>query len=387
MSSSRLIYVCDWLPPDFGAVGQYSLHFARDYAREGRDVTLVGLSTSRPGVEQEQHGRGRLTIVRLAGRPYDKTSWLGRMRWTLATDLRLVREVARRRCETDEILFTGAPPFLLHFLVPANLWWRRQLVYRITDFWPECLMAALERPSLLLRAFWRWTCFLRRRVDSFQALGEDQRRRLLAIGIPDERIRIKRDPSPVEIGPDTQPLQRPEELADRIVLLYSGNWGVAHDVDTFVEGYRLHHRGGTGRVGLWLNAVGAGAAEVERRLREEGLPLARSEPVPLDRLASLLVTPDAHLVTLKDAFVGYVLPSKIYGCVASGRPVLFVGSADSDVHRVASEGLSALAYHRVPVGDVEGAARALEAIADLADGGLHCPILAGAENALAAPAV
>lgn len=386
MSSSGLIYICDWLPPDFGAVGQYSLQFAREYAREGRNVTLIGLSTARPGVEREEYGRGRLTIVRLAAGPYDKTSWFGRMRWTLATDVRLVREVARRVRACDEILFTGAPPFLLHFLVPANLRWRKKLVYRITDFWPECLMAALERPSFLLRVFWRWTCFLRRRVDAFQALGEDQRRRLRAIGIPDERIRIKRDPSPVEIAPDTRPLPRPEELADRVVLLYSGNWGVAHDVDTFVEGYRLHHLRGTGRVGLWLNAVGAGATVVERRLGEAGLPLARSAPVPLERLASLLVTPDAHLVTLKDAFVGYVLPSKIYGCVASGRPVLFVGSAESDVHLVASEGLPARAYHRVPVGDAEGVARALEAIADLVERRPQRPILAGAENALAAPA-
>ena len=192
-------------------------------------------------------------------------------------------------------------------------------------------------------------------------------RRLRAIGIPAERITLKRDPSPVVIGAATRPLPRPPELAGRVVLLYSGNWGVAHEVDTFVEGYRRHHREGSGRVGLWLNAVGAGGAEVERRLRAEGLPLARTEPVPLEQLASLLVTPDAHLVTLKDAFVGYVLPSKVYGCVASRRPLLFIGDETSDVHRVASEGLPGWAYRRVAVGDIEGVARALEAIADLAD--------------------
>ena len=52
------------------------------------------------------------------------------------------------------------------------------------------------------------------------------------------------------------------------------------------------------------------------------------------QLASLLITPDAHLITLSDAFVGYVLPSKVHGCVASNKPILFIGSDRSDVHRL-----------------------------------------------------
>src|SRR5262245_42449972 len=41
----RLVYICDWLPPDFGAVGQYAVLFAHEWAREGWDVTLVGLTS------------------------------------------------------------------------------------------------------------------------------------------------------------------------------------------------------------------------------------------------------------------------------------------------------------------------------------------------------
>src|SRR5262249_47060362 len=41
----RLVYICDWLPPDFGAVGQYSEIFAREWARDGWAVILVGLTS------------------------------------------------------------------------------------------------------------------------------------------------------------------------------------------------------------------------------------------------------------------------------------------------------------------------------------------------------
>jgi hypothetical protein len=58
-------------------------------------------------------------------------------------------------------------------------------------------------------------------------------------------------------------------------------------------------------------------------LRDERLPYLRSTLVPLEELARLLITPHAHLITLSDAFVGYVLPSK--STAASNKPILFIG--------------------------------------------------------------
>jgi hypothetical protein len=224
-------------------------------------------------------------------------------------------------------------------------------------------MAALPRVPFGLALLYRLICSLRRRVDRFEVLGEDQRARLHAIGIRPERIELKRDPSPVRIDGSEAPLPRPAALHGKTVLLYSGNWGVAHEVDTFVDGYIRHYTEGRGCVGLWLNAVGRGADEVERRLRAASLPIARTCPVPLEELPRLLVTPHAHLITLKDAFVGYALPSKVHGCIASGRPVLFVGSERSDVHHLCEQALAPERYRRVGAGDPDALAAALEQLA------------------------
>ena len=84
----------------------------------------------------------------------------------------------------------------------------------------------------------------------------------------------------------------------------------------------------------------------------------------LARLAGVLLSADAHLITLKDSFVGFVMPSKIYACLESGRPLLFVGSSDSDVDLLArsQQGLS---YFRVACGGAASFAEALEALASL----------------------
>jgi hypothetical protein len=363
---TRLLSLCDWLPPDFGAVGQYALLEARARAVAGDEVTLVGISSTAALVSSESVGKGRLKVIRIQRPLYDRARFGRRLLWTLTTNTRLLWAARKELRRADEVLFTGSPPLLVHWIVPLNRFFKRKLTYRISDFHPECLIAERGKESLALWILKKRTRALRRRVDRFEALGEDQKRRLVAQGIPAERISVRRSGSPVEITPRTPPMRRPDELADRAVLLYSGNFGVAHDDATFVDGYALHHSLGSGRTVLWLNATGAKADRVEARLRELHLPVYRSLPVPLEHLASLLVTPDAHLITLRDAFVGYVLPSKVYGCVASRKPVVYVGPEESDVETICRQGLAAGDFFSVRAGDAASVATALERIAGLA---------------------
>ena len=311
----RQLSICDWLPPDFGAVGQYAEIEARRVAAEGAEVTLVGLTSVADETKDEKLGKGRLRTVRVLARPYERANFRRRALWTAATNGRLLRRAWGYAKAADEVLFTGSPPFFLHWIVPANLLLRKRLTYRITDFHPECLIAELGQRPLWLQLFLYWTLFLRKRAHRFEVLGEDQRRRLLEIGIPAERIVLRRDEAPVAISAETEPLALPEALRGQIVLLYSGNFGVAHDDATFIEGYAEHHArdardpGETGKVVLWLNATGAKADRVEAALRARGLPVHRSRPVPLADLPRLLVTPHAHLIT-PVSYTHLTLPTK-----------------------------------------------------------------------------
>src|SRR5688500_17557258 len=93
MTRSRpsLIHLCDWLPPDFGAVGQYTLQYARQRAQQGDNVTVYGLSSTAESASAEAIGPGRLNVVRLFAPTYDRSSLRERAWWTLRTNLMLVR--------------------------------------------------------------------------------------------------------------------------------------------------------------------------------------------------------------------------------------------------------------------------------------------------------
>jgi len=358
-----LFYVVDWLPPDFGAVGQYALIASKQLAAAGREVFLIGLTRNASSEETCRFPEtgGVLTIKKLHTRPYEKARYARRLLWTFATNGRLLWTVMRHRASyRADITLTGAPPFMLYFAVALKYLRRARLTYRITDFYPEVIIAHLGRDTFLLRLLLRLTWLLRKRIDHFEALGEDQRELLLKGGIQPEQVDVRRDTAPIAITGHETPAARPPSLAGHKVLLYSGNYGVAHEVETVADGLVRHHRAGAQRFGLWLNATGQNADLIESRLKDQGIPVARTAPVELKDFPALLAAADAHLITLRPEFSGYVFPSKVYGCILSGRPIIFVGPASSDVHLLCSK--AEQRYVRIEPGDAAAFARTLDTL-------------------------
>ncbi len=361
----KIVMLCDWLPPDFGAVGQYALPHARTLAEQGHDVCLVGFSSKKASQTVVSFGEGALTERRIFMPTYDRGDLLQRAFWTVRANMRLIWAARSEMVVADEINFTGSPPYLLHFIAPLKPLLRGLLRYRIADFHPECLIASLQRVPIWLRVIERITWFWRRRVDVMEVIAEDQRERLLQGGIARSRIELRRDRSPVRFDEDCKPAALPASLQGRKVVLYSGNWGVAHDHETFAVGMALFEQKHSGVAAVWLNATGGRADQAEAALRAVGVTVHRTPPCSLKELPAVLLAADIHLITLADAFVGYVLPSKVYACIESGKPVLFVGSAFSDVHVLCTLGVDAGRYRRADVGDAEAVCRGLEQILEL----------------------
>ena len=142
----RLVYLCDWLPPDFGAVGQYAMLFAREWANDGWAVTLVGLTSDQSSRDAEESvGEGTLAVVQVHRRKYKKEKFFLRVVWTVVSNLLLLRAAFGAMRRADAVLFTGSPPLMLHFIAPLNVILKKHLIYRITDFHPECLIAERGR--------------------------------------------------------------------------------------------------------------------------------------------------------------------------------------------------------------------------------------------------
>ena len=121
-------------------------------------------------------------------RAYQKQKFVSRVVWTIFSNVLLLSAAFRAMRKADAVLFTGSPPLMLHFIAPLNLLLRKQLIYRITDFHPECLIAERGRSGPILGLLLRLTRFWRRRIDEFEVLGSIR---------PDDwrRVGLRRDGS------------------------------------------------------------------------------------------------------------------------------------------------------------------------------------------------
>jgi len=140
-----------------------------------------------------------------------------------------------------------------------------------------------------------------------------------------------------------------------VTLLYSGNFGLGHELDTVLRG--LHSLNGDGTMKVLLVGSGKGLPEAQRLVSD--LKLHHVEfrpPVALEDLPRLLAEGDIHLVAQKPKTEGLIVPSKIYGTLAAGRPVIFVGPDRCEVSRIVRE--SGCGFVVAP-GDVQSAAKAL----------------------------
>jgi colanic acid biosynthesis glycosyl transferase WcaI len=141
--------------------------------------------------------------------------------------------------------------------------------------------------------------------------------------------------------------------------MYSGNLSPVHPVTTLLDAaQRLRD---TRRLLFVFVGGGSGREQIERAIVERQMANLRTLPYqPLAALPASLSAADVHVVTMGNAMVGIAHPSKIYGAMAVGRPILALAPKTSHVAElVTSERLGWVIAH----GDVEGAVRALREIA------------------------
>ena len=148
-------------------------------------------------------------------------------------------------------------------------------------------------------------------------------------------------------------------LGDQFVAMYSGNLGLAHSFDEFLDAARRLKD----RADIVFLFVGGGprAQEVQAVAEREGLTNVRLlDYVPRAELHRSLSVADVHLISMRPEMTGIVVPGKLYGVMAAGRPALFVGPPHcetADTIRRAGCGFT------VTPGDVEGVVSALTKLA------------------------
>jgi putative colanic acid biosynthesis glycosyltransferase WcaI len=334
--------------PDQAATSQLLTDLVRQLAHEGHEVIVVCGAPGYAGTDAES--RPPVTIRSSPSLPF--------ARGAVARLASYVSYLSSAACRTlmlgrVDVVITMTTPPLLSLLgnLAKTVHGAHHVIWEM-DMYPEVAIdvGMFQRRSLLTRALMAVAHRSRNYADTVWVLGDCMRTRILDAGCSPERVQVHENWSYADLysGPV-------EPEPDRLRVLYSGNLGLSHDVET-LQGALLALRDDP-RIILQVAGGGSKRPAFEAFTRAEHLSQVEFLPYCSKRdLGRVLSAADVGLVTLQNGCEGAVVPSKVYGLMACGRPVLFVGPEQATPATVIRRFKCGW---RVDCGDVEGLADTL----------------------------
>jgi len=232
----------------------------------------------------------------------------------------------------DVVVAMTDPPFQGIVGAIVAMLKRKPFVYNIRDLYPDmALGGAIVEPGRLARIWERLHRWALRRGTRVIVLGEDMRARIVAKGVEAARVVIVRDGA--EILPPNTPFPSPDPEVVRairgnfsFVIVHAGNLGFYGAWNTLVTAARNLANEGVGLV-----FVGDGAQRSQIEAVAAGSSNIRFlEFFPASKIPSVLAAADAHVITVKRGLEGVVVPSKMYGILAAGKPIVAVAPKETD---------------------------------------------------------
>lgn len=325
-----------YYPPDTSATAKMA-NTVVDAIAVKHDVTvLCGRPSYEPTERRAWHmyqteEAGRVRVIRVGSTDYPRAQMKKRVFNYLSYVLLAVPRALALRC--DVILAMTDPPFEGIVGAFVAMLKNKPYIYNIRDMYPDMAVGgSIVNPGLLARVWEKLHRWALRRATRVIVLGEDMRNRILAKGVDPARVVIVRDGAEISAQEGTHPklddsVIRAIRGEFRFVLLHAGNLGFYGAWDTLVEGARRLVADGVGLV-----FVGDGAQREKLMSASSGIPNVRFlRFFPASKIPSVLAAADAHIITVKRGLEGVVVPSKMYGILAAGKPIVAVAPAGCDV--------------------------------------------------------
>jgi colanic acid biosynthesis glycosyl transferase WcaI len=346
-----ILFINRVFPPDHGATGRCLADLATRFAAEGWRVTV--LADGAAGMHDDP---AHFTVVR-AG-PSGNSAPARAIDYVMAL-LRLY--AAAVKLPRHDVVVTMTDPPLLACIGPF-LRIRRScvLIHWSQDLYPDLFpIVGVNLPQFVTAALDAFAGAVLRRYDAVIAIGACMAQRIALKGVGPERVEVVpnwADPVIQQVPRETNPMRRELGLGDRFTVAYSGNFGLAHPLEAVIDAATTLAREAP-EIMFLLIGQGRGLDRVRREIADRALPNLRLLPwQPAWRLSESLGAADLHLASMDGRAEGMLIPSKVAGALAAGRPCILLGPTNSAAARlIVGSGCGSV----LPSGDGQGLARAI----------------------------
>jgi glycosyltransferase involved in cell wall biosynthesis len=333
----RLLFINRSYWPDVEATGQLLTELCEDLADEFDVHVLCGQPQRvAEGSDFKAFGtscRNGVTIHRTRHTRFHKSSFVGRLANMLTFQAASCWR-AFRVPPPDVVITETDPPFLCLLGWALKRLRRCRLICYLQDIYPDVAVALGQLwPGLFTNTLRRLFFAAYRRSDAVIVLSRDMHKRMLTGGLAADRLHVI--PNWVdltEIHPvkADNPFRQEHALVGKFVVMYSGNMGLSQRLQQVLAAAEL--LGDRSDIAFMFVGDGADRTNLERFAAEKRLSHVRFvDYQPKSRLAESLSAADVHLVILRPEVKELLMPSKLYGVLASGTPALVLADVDCEL--------------------------------------------------------
>lgn len=340
----KIIFINRYFYPDVSATSQMLTDLAVDIAGRGYSVEVV---TSRQSYQNPSESFpasenvSGVKVRRIWTTRFGRSNLLGRSLDYLAFYFSALFALIRVVNRSDIVVAKTDPPLISVIAWVVVRLKGAKLVNWLQDIFPEVASELGFFPNGVLFKLTKKVRDASLRSASLNVvLGGRMYERVCSLGVKPSMVKIVHNWSDGDmirpVSRDKNILRSEWGMEGKFVVGYSGNMGRAHDFDTIIS-TMVRLRENEDIVFLFIGG-GAGKRIIEEAVHCYGLKNCIFMPYQArERLAESLSVPDVHLVSLHPQMEGLIVPSKVYGIAASGRPVIFVGDKDGEVARMIYE--------------------------------------------------
>ncbi len=325
--------------PDMAATGQLLTELCESLALDyGCRVSVVAGMPLLPEAAHEAnevahtHSRGLffhrevhrgIEIFRAHGTRWSNRSPLGRTINYLTYFLSAT--VAGRYLDQPDVVIALTDPPIIG--LSAHLTARRfnaPLMVSFRDLFPEInqILKGVDS-NVVDRILHVISCFLVRKSSRVIALGETMRQKLIErkAADPSKTIVIPdwADCRVISPRPKRNPFSQAHGLTDAFVVMHSGNLGLSQELETLIEA--AAHLQAFPDIRFVFIGEGVKKQDLMAQAAQRRLDNVQFLPhQPKAMLPNSFATADVFIVSLQRGLAGYIVPSKLYGILAAGRP-------------------------------------------------------------------
>lgn len=266
-------------------------------------------------------------------------SIFARMVYNLSFVLKACIFAIRKRKTFDKILLTTDPPFIAIIPLIIKKLFGKPFVLIIYDIFPDIAvkLGVLSEKSLVTKMWTKINRIVYRNANTLVVIGEDMKQIIqeLMPDIKDENIKLIHNwsdsnevyPVPVE----ENIFIKEQGLKDKTILLYSGNMGRTHNIEAILESAIELEKIRPDVVFIFIGG-GIKKEKVNKHIEDNLSSNVISLPFqPFEILSHVLSSAAFAWVCLEDEFTGMSVPSKTYGIMAAGTPILGLLRSDSEI--------------------------------------------------------